>query len=48
LAGKVIDQWVNNSIKQYHEAADAIGCALIGLGIKPGDKVATIAVSTPE
>ncbi len=48
LAGKVNGEWVKYSIAQYREAADAISCALIGLGIKPGDKVATIAVSMPE
>lgn len=48
LAGKVNGEWVKYSIVQYREAADAISCALIGLGIKPGDKVATIAVSMPE
>lgn len=48
LAGKVNGEWVKYSIVQYRQAADAISCALIGLGIKPGDKVATIAVSMPE
>lgn len=48
LAGKVNGVWVRYSIEQYREAADAISCALIGMGIMPGDKVATIAVSMPE
>lgn len=48
LAGKVNGEWIKYSIDQYREAVDAISCALIGLGIKPGDKVATIAVSMPE
>ncbi|MBK9291269.1 MAG: long-chain fatty acid--CoA ligase [Bacteroidetes bacterium] len=48
LAGKVNGKWVGYSLKQYREAVDAISCALIGLGIQPGDKIATIAVSMPE
>lgn len=48
LAGKSDGKWVKYSIKQYREMADNVSYALLKLGLKKGDKIATIASSSPE
>lgn len=48
LAGKVNGEWVKYDIKAYREAADNISYGLLQLGIKKGDKIATIANNRPE
>lgn len=48
LAGKVQGEWKKYDIKTYRRIADLIAYALIHLGIKPGDNVATISQNRPE
>lgn len=48
LAGKENGEWVKYSIDQYIEIANLISYGLISLGLKKGDKVATIAGNRPE
>ncbi len=48
LAHKENGQWTYYSIDQYIEAANNVSYALLSLGIKPGDKVATISASRSE
>ncbi|MCK9400566.1 MAG: long-chain fatty acid--CoA ligase [Bacteroidales bacterium] len=48
LAGKEGGIWVKYSIDQYIEAATNISYGLLYLGIKPGDKIATISNNRPE
>lgn len=48
LAGKEGGKWVKYSIDQYIEAATNISYGLLYLGIKPGDKIATISNNRPE
>ncbi len=48
LAGKVNGEWVKYDIKAYREFADHISFGLIKLGIKKGDKIATISNNRPE
>ncbi|PLW96174.1 MAG: long-chain fatty acid--CoA ligase, partial [Marinilabiliales bacterium] len=48
LAGKVNGEWIKYDIKAYREFADHISFGLIQLGIKKGDKIATISNNRPE
>lgn len=48
LAGKDGGKWVKYSIDQYIETAGNISYGLLQLGIKPGDKIATISNNRPE
>jgi len=48
LAGKEDGKWVKYSIHQYMEASDNISYGLLQLGIKKGDKIATISNNRPE
>ena len=48
LAGKVNGEWVTYDIKAYREYADHISYGLIALGVKKGDKIATISNNRPE
>jgi long-chain acyl-CoA synthetase len=48
LAGKDGGKWVRYSIDQYIEAAGNISYGLLHLGVKPGDKIATISNNRPE
>ena len=48
LAGKVKGEWVKYDIKAYREFADHISYGLLALGIKKGDKIATISNNRPE
>jgi long-chain acyl-CoA synthetase len=48
LNGKEGGKWVNYSIDQYIDAATNISYGLLQLGIKPGDKIATISNNRPE
>lgn len=48
LAGKEGGKWVKFSIDQYIEAADNISYGLLKLGVRPGDKIATISNNRPE
>jgi long-chain acyl-CoA synthetase len=48
LAGKENGQWVKYNIDQYIEAANNISYGFIKLGIKKGDKIATISNNRPE
>lgn len=48
LAGKVKGEWVKYDIKAYREFANHISYGLLALGIKKGDKIATISNNRPE
>lgn len=48
LAGKINKEWVKYSLKDFRNYADIISSALINLGIKKGDKIATISSNRPE
>ena len=48
LAGKVNGEWVSHNLKNYREMADNISQALLALGVKKGDKIATISNNRPE
>lgn len=48
LAGKEDGKWVKYSIDQYIEAANNISYAFLTLGVKKGDKIATITLNRPE
>lgn len=48
LAGKVQGEWKKYDIKTYRRIAEQISFALIHLGVKPGDNVATISPNRPE
>jgi long-chain acyl-CoA synthetase len=48
LAGKENGKWVSHDLKNYREMADSISQALLALGVKKGDKIATISNNRPE
>ncbi len=48
LAGKQNGKWVKYDIKTIRELADNISYGLLKLGIKKGDKIATISPNRPE
>jgi long-chain acyl-CoA synthetase len=48
LAGKENGKWIKFSIDQYIDAANNISYGLLKLGVKPGDKIATISNNRPE
>jgi long-chain acyl-CoA synthetase len=48
LASKVDGQWKSYSTKEYKEIVDQVSEGLISLGVKKGDKVATITNNRPE
>ena len=48
LAGKDQDQWLKYSIDDYIDAAKNISFGLLQLGVKKGDKIATISNNCPE
>jgi len=48
LAGKEDGKWIKYSIDQYIEAANSISYAFLKLGVKKGDKIATITLNRPE
>jgi long-chain acyl-CoA synthetase len=48
LAGKENGKWIIYSIDQYIDAAANISYGLLKLGVKPGDKIATISNNRPE
>jgi len=48
LAGKEGGKWVKYSISQYIDYADNISYGLLQLGVKVGDKIATISNNRPE
>ena len=48
LAYKQDGQWVKYSPQQYKDIADYVSIGLLQMGLKPGDKVATITGNRPE
>ncbi|MCD4730215.1 MAG: AMP-binding protein, partial [Bacteroidales bacterium] len=48
LAGKEDGKWIKYSIDYYIEAANNISYAFLKLGVKKGDKIATITQNRPE
>ncbi len=48
LAGKVNGEWIKYDAHQYKEYADWVSIGLMQLGIKKGDKIATISNNCPE
>lgn len=48
LAGKFNGEWIKYDIDTYIEAANNISYAFLKLGVKPGDKIATITQNRPE
>ncbi len=48
LVGKENGQWVKHDLAKYQETANNVSYALMHLGIKKGDKIATISNNRPE
>ncbi len=48
LVGKENGQWVKHNLAKYQETANNVSYALMHLGIKKGDKIATISNNRPE
>ncbi len=48
LAGKEEGKWLSYNVDQYIAKANHVAYALLKLGIKPGDKIATITNNRPE
>ncbi len=48
LAGKENGKWILHDLEKYQKTASYISCALLKLGIKKGDKIATISNNRPE
>lgn len=48
IAGKVDGEWRKYTIDEYIDASNMISYGLLKLGVKPGDKIATIMTSRPE
>jgi long-chain acyl-CoA synthetase len=48
LAGKEGGKWIKYSIDQYIDTATHISYGLLHLGVRPGDKIATISNNRPE
>jgi len=48
LVGKVKGEWVKHDLEKYQKTANYISYALLELGIKKGDKIATISNNRPE
>lgn len=48
LAGKENGKWAHYDLKTYREMADNISLGLLKLGVKKGDKIATISNNRPE
>lgn len=48
LAGKENGDWIRYDLKTYRQMADDISLGLLELGIRKGDKVATISNNRPE
>jgi long-chain acyl-CoA synthetase len=48
LAGKENGEWVKYDLKTYRQMADDISYGLMQLGVKKGDKIATISNNRPE
>ena len=48
FVGKDTGEWVNYSARQYKEYSDWFSIGLLELGIKKGDKVATVSNNRPE
>lgn len=48
IAGKEDGQWTKYNIDQYIEISNNISYGLLDLGVKPGDKIATISNNRPE
>ncbi len=48
LVGKEAGQWVKHDLEKYQQMANDISYALLSLGIKKGDKIATISNNRPE
>jgi len=48
LAGKENGKWVKYDVKTYRQMADNISLGLMEMGVKKGDKIATISNNRPE
>jgi long-chain acyl-CoA synthetase len=48
LASKVNKKWVKYNIRDFRENVDSLSYGLMNLGVKKGDKVATISPNRPE
>lgn len=48
LASKINKKWVKYSIKEFREKVNNISYGLMKLGVKKGDKIATISPNRPE
>jgi len=48
LAGKEKGEWVKYNIDQYIDIVNSISYGFLKLGVKPGDKIATISPNRPE
>ncbi|MDP2422862.1 MAG: AMP-binding protein [Bacteroidales bacterium] len=48
LAGKENGKWITYNVDQYLENAYGVAYALLALGVKPGDTIASISNNRPE
>ena len=48
LVGKENGKWIKHNITAYRETANNVSYALLNLGVKKGDKIATISNNRPE
>lgn len=48
LAGKIAGQWIKYSAQEYIDQSNFVSYALLAMGFKPGDKIATVSNNRPE
>src|SRR6266542_4120570 len=48
LVGKQNGSWIKYSVSDYIEKSNLISYGLLAMGLKPGDKIATISNNRPE
>ncbi|WP_319482383.1 long-chain fatty acid--CoA ligase [uncultured Draconibacterium sp.] len=48
IAGKKEGKWYTYSTKEYYKKSHQLAMGLMALGLKPGDKVATVTTNRPE
>ncbi|QIA09585.1 AMP-dependent synthetase/ligase [Draconibacterium halophilum] len=48
IAGKKDGKWYTYSTKEYYKKSHQLAMGLMALGLKPGDKVATVTTNRPE
>lgn len=48
IAGKKDGKWYTYSTEEYYQKSEQLAMGLLALGLKPGDKVATVTTNRPE